>query len=121
MLTMITALHATTREVGDLAAVDDLTVRDRSTLEAVLANPDTPQSAAPARDLWMTVSIDTYASLTGRQVPAEQLEFYRLRWDLNDLCVSARWLTEPHQPTADTKLAWQGSVTICHRLAACRP
>jgi spectinomycin phosphotransferase len=47
MLTMITALHATTPDVGDLAAVDDLTVRDRSTLEAVLANPDTPHSTGP--------------------------------------------------------------------------
>ena len=85
----------------------------------VLVDWDTVQLAPPARDLWMTGSIDTYASLTGREVPDEQLEFYRLRWDLQDLCAAARWFTRPHQPTVDTELAWQGSVTICHRLADC--
>ena len=186
LLTMIIALHATTPDVGDLAAVEDLTVRDRPNLEAVLDNPDTLRSAGPyaadfaklvmdyqepiraafdrhdavaatlgaeremwvithgepkanntmitasgpvlvdwdtvqvappARDLWMMGSVDAYASLTGRDVPVEQLEFYRLRWDLKDLCGSARWFTGPHERTTDTELAWQGSITICHRLA----
>jgi len=186
LLTMIIALHAATPDVGDLAAVDDLSVRDRSSLEAVLNNPDTlrragpyaahftklimdyrepiraaldrhdavastlaaergtwvithgepkanntmitasgpvlvdwdtVQLAPPARDLWMMGSIDTYTSLTGREVPVDQLKFYRLRWDLKDLCGAARWFTGPHQQTADTELAWQGSIAICNRLA----
>jgi spectinomycin phosphotransferase len=83
----------------------------------VLVDWDTVRVAPPTRDLWMMGSIDTYASLTGRDVPVEQLEFYRLRWDLKDLCGSARWFTGPHERTTDTELAWQGSITICHRLA----
>lgn len=187
MLTMITALHATTAEVGDLATVDDLSIRDRSTLEAMLADRgtlhdsgpfaanfanlvreyrqpiraalashdavastlgaergnwvithgepkanntmitasgpvlvdwDTVQLAPPARDLWMTGSADTYASITGRNVSTEQLEFYRLRWDLKDLCGSADWFTRPHRHTTETELAWEGSIKICRRLAS---
>jgi hypothetical protein len=37
------------------------------------------------------------------------------------VAVAAHWdvvaFTEPHQRTTDTELAWQGSITICHRLA----
>jgi spectinomycin phosphotransferase/16S rRNA (guanine(1405)-N(7))-methyltransferase len=186
MLSMITALHATTPDVDDLATVDDLTIPDRSTLEAVFANAgtlsrsgpftadfatlvreheqpiraalhrhdamastlgaeratwvithgepkanntmitaagpvlvdwDTVQLAPPARDLWMSGSVDSYASITGRDVPTDQLDFYRLRWDLKDLCGSASWFTRPHQRTTDTELAWQGSIKICRRLA----
>jgi hypothetical protein len=47
---------------------------------------DTVQLAPPARDLWMTGSVDSYVLSTGRHLPAEELECYRLRWDLKDLC-----------------------------------
>jgi spectinomycin phosphotransferase len=83
----------------------------------VLVDWDTVQLAPPARDIWMTESVDTYTAATGRQVPAEQLEFYRLRWDLSDLCSFGSWFTGPHRRTADTELGWQGSIEICRRLA----
>jgi hypothetical protein len=53
-------------------------------------------------------SVDSYARSTGRDVTTEQLEFYRLRWDLKDLCGSASWFVEPHQRTTDTQLVLQG-------------
>lgn len=185
LLSMITALHAATPGI-DTAPIDDLSIRDRSTLEAVLANPqrfhrggpyardfadlvtryqtpirksldrydalaatvgperetwvithgepktnntmitasgpmlldwDTVQLAPPARDLWMTGSVDSYVLSTGRHVPAEELECYRLRWDLKDLCGLTGWFTGPHRRSADTELGWVGSITICRRLA----
>src|SRR5215211_1844385 len=185
IISMIIALHATTPDIGDLTPIDDLRIRDRPTLEAVLADPgsrgdgpyaaafadlvqqhrtqicesfasydavavslgeeqrtwvtthgepkanntlitasgpvlvdwDTVQLAPPARDIWMTESVDNYTAVTGRQVPAEQLEFYRLRWDLDDLCSFGSWFAGAHRRTADTELAWRGSVEICRRLA----
>jgi spectinomycin phosphotransferase len=185
-LAMVTALHGTTADVVDLAHLDDLSIRDRSALEAVLVSRDaflgsgpfaadfahlvaqyqtpirealgghdavaatigaelrswvithgepkpnntmitasgpvlvdwdTVRLAPPARDLWMTGSVHEYTALTGREVPAHQLGFYRLRRDLQDLCVSAAWFAAPHRRTSDTELAWQGSLAICHRLA----
>jgi hypothetical protein len=82
----------------------------------VLVDWDTVRLAPPARDLWMTGSVSEYTALTGRHVPAYQLEFYRLRWDLQDLCGAAAWFTASHRRTADTDLVWQGSIAICHRL-----
>ena len=46
------------------------------------------------------------------------MEFYRLRWDLADLCDFARWFAGPHEQTADTDMAWQSGVAICQRLGA---
>jgi len=185
IISMIIALHATTPDIGDLTPIDDLRIRDRPTLEAVLADPgsrgdgpyaaafadlvqqhrtqicesfasydavavslgeeqrtwvtthgepkanntlitasgpvlvdwDTVQLAPPARDIWMAESVDNYTAVTGRQVPAEQLEFYRLRWDLDDLCSFGSWFAGPHRRTADTELGWRGPVEICRRLA----
>ena len=185
IISMIIALHATTPDIGVLTPIDDLRIRDRPTLEAVLADTgihgdgpyaaafadlvrrhrtkicesftwydamaaslgeeqqrwvithgepkadntlitasgpvlldwDTVQLAPPARDLWMTESVDHYCAVTGRQVPAEQLEFYRLRWDLDDLCSFGGWFAGPHRRTADTELGWRCSVEICRRLA----
>jgi spectinomycin phosphotransferase len=185
MLGMVIALHAATEEVRDLATVDDLTIRDRSSLEAALdpsktvpdagpfaaefaalvqehrlpilaaldrhdvdadtlqtpraawvvthgepkpnntmitvAGPalvdwDTVQLAPPARDLWMLDSVADYIARTERTVPADDLAFYRRRWDLKDLCGSAAWFTQPHQRTTDTEMAWQGSINICCQL-----
>jgi hypothetical protein len=83
----------------------------------VLVDWDTVQLAPPARDLWMIGSVARYVATTGRPVPADHLDFYRLRWDLKDLCGSAAWFIAPHRRTTDTELAWEGSIKICRRLA----
>ena len=185
LISMIIALHAAGPDIADLTPIDDLRIRDRPTLEAVLADAgtrgdgpyaaafadlvrkhrtqiceaftfydamaaslgeeqqtwvithgepkanntlitasgpvlvdwDTVQLAPPARDVWMTGSVDHYTAVTGRQVPAEQLEFYRLRWELDDLCSFGSWFAGSHRKTADTELGWRGVVEICQRLA----
>jgi spectinomycin phosphotransferase len=83
----------------------------------VLVDWDTVALAAPARDVWMTGLVGAYTELTGRTVHNEELEYYRLRWDLKDLCAYADWFAGPHRRTADTDLAWKGSIQICRRLA----
>jgi hypothetical protein len=186
VLSMITALHAVTADVANLATVDNLVIPDRPMLIAflgdssiqhlvgpyaavfaglvekyhepiraafdrydamaatiggqgdawvithgepkpnntmitasgpVLVDWDTVQLAPPARDVWMTGSAERYTRATGRHVPPEQLDFYRLRWDLKDLCGTAKTFARPHRRTADTELSWHGAITICQRLA----
>ena len=62
-----------------------------------------------------------YTALTGRVLPSEQLDFYRLRRDLADPCSSGSWFCKPHEATADTELSWHGAVAICKRLSAGTP
>ena len=73
-------------------------------------------SLVQARDLWLAGDQDRYRHLTGRAVPQSQLDFYRLRWDLADLCSYGSWFSRPHRRTADTELGWGGCVAICQRL-----
>ena len=75
------------------------------------------QLAPAARDGWLTGDREAYAALTGRDVPAAQLDVYRRRWDLGDLCVSAGWFVAPHHRNDDTEVAWQRSVEIWRSLA----
>ena len=87
----------------------------------VMIDWDTVRLAPPTRDLWMTGGHQRYAELTGRQLPSEQLDFYRLRWDLADLCSYGSWFCRPHEATPDIQLGWQGAVAICARLSAGTP
>jgi spectinomycin phosphotransferase len=87
----------------------------------VMIDWDTVRLAPPTRDLWMTGGHQRYAELTGRQLPSEQLDFYRLRWDLADLCSYGSWFCRPHEDTPDIQLGWQGAVAICARLSAGTP
>jgi spectinomycin phosphotransferase len=87
----------------------------------VMIDWDTARLAPPMRDLWMTGGHQRYTELSGRQVPAQQLDFYRLRWDLADLCSYGSWFCGPHQATPDTQLGWQGAVAVCGRLSAGTP
>jgi hypothetical protein len=87
---------------------------------AVLVDWDTVQVAPAARDVWMLPSPKDYTATTGRQVPADQLHMYRLRWDLKDLCHFTSWLTHASRITPDTDRAWKGTVEICQRLKASR-
>ena len=73
---------------------------------------DTVALAPPERDLWMvaTESGDEarrYTELTGRRVDAAVLEFYRVRWALDDLSCFLRDLRAPHRRTLGTEHAWE--------------
>jgi spectinomycin phosphotransferase len=87
----------------------------------VMIDWDTVRLAPPARDLWMTDGHERYGDLTGRQLPSDQLDFYRLRWDLADLCSYGSWFRRSHEATPDIQLGWQGAVAICARLSAGTP
>lgn len=82
----------------------------------MLIDWDTARIAPAARDLWMIGSAAEYQDLTGRQIGADQLDFYRHRWDLTDLAEFAGWFVRPHQATPDTEIGWRACVDICNRL-----
>ena len=48
-----------------------------------------------------------YAGLTGRAVDHGRLEWYRLRWALDDISAFVHQLRSPHGRTADAEHAWQ--------------
>ena len=52
-----------------------------------------------------------YTELTGRPVDPAALEFYRLRWALDDLSCFVRDLRAPHRRTPGTEHAWQALET----------
>jgi spectinomycin phosphotransferase len=81
----------------------------------VLVDWDTALLAPAARDLWQVVSADgqeqtRYASRSRREVAPAELTFYRLDWQLADICEYVRWLGGPHERTADTEIAWASLV-----------
>ncbi|MEU4428764.1 phosphotransferase [Actinoplanes sp. NPDC024001] len=84
----------------------------------LLIDWDTVRVAPPERDLWMLTSgfadmlnekprgdddavLGRYRELTGRQVSAEGLAFYRRWWVLADVAVFADELRQPHRENAD--------------------
>ena len=85
-------------------------------LAAVLVGLVGTAMLAPAgRDLWQVVGDDgrelaRYGHRTGREVPAAELSFYRLDWQLANIAEYARWLGGPHQRNGDTELAWTSLV-----------
>ena len=82
----------------------------------VLIDWDTVRVGPPARDVWM-LSPKEYQARTGRRVPQDQLDHYRLTWDLDDLCSYASWFVGDHERNADTELGWQGCQAIIDGLA----
>ncbi|MEV6103505.1 phosphotransferase [Streptomyces sp. NPDC051940] len=71
---------------------------------------DTLALAPPERDLWLAAgscapAIDAYRETSGREVSAEALAFYGLRWLLDDVCVYVAQFRAPHTATADTEAA----------------
>jgi spectinomycin phosphotransferase len=73
---------------------------------------DTVGLAPPERDLWSVATgsgdeVRRYTELTGRPVDTSALEFYRLRWALDDLSCFVRDLRAPHRRTPGTEEAWQ--------------
>jgi spectinomycin phosphotransferase len=80
--------------------------------DRVLVDWDTAGLGPPERDLWLVTGPGgreqaRYARVTGRPVDPELLEFYRLRWALDDLSAFAARLRAPHGRTADAERAWR--------------
>jgi spectinomycin phosphotransferase len=78
----------------------------------LLIDWDTVGLAPPERDLWMVATESggeqcRYTELTGRPVDPAVLEFYRLRWALDDLSCFVRDLRAPHRRTPGTEHAWE--------------
>lgn len=77
----------------------------------MLIDWDTVGLAPPERDLWMVASetgdeLRRYTALTGRPVDPTALEFYRLRWALDDISCFVRDLRGGHRGTPDAEHAW---------------
>ncbi len=73
---------------------------------------DTVGLAPPERDLWMVATesgdeLRRYTELTGRPVDTSAIEFYRMRWALDDLSCFVRDLRAPHRRTPGSEEAWQ--------------
>jgi spectinomycin phosphotransferase len=73
---------------------------------------DTAGLAPPERDLWLAAAgsadeLLRYADLTGRHPDRALLEFYRLRWALDDVACFVRDLRAPHGPTPGAHDDWQ--------------
>ena len=79
----------------------------------MLIDWDTAALAPPERDLWLLVTgkgaqMRRYAEATGRPVDQSALEFYRIRWALDDISSFAGQLRASHQRTAHTEHIWRG-------------
>jgi spectinomycin phosphotransferase len=74
---------------------------------------DTAGLAPPERDLWLVATesgdeLHHYAELAGRPVDTTVMEFYRLRWALDDLSCFVRDLRAPHRRTPGADDNWAG-------------
>jgi len=92
----------------------------------LLIDWDTVALAPPERDLWSVATgsgeeVRRYTELTGRPVDPAVLEFYRLRWALDDLSCFLRDLRAPHRRTPGTEHAWEAlEITIADLAALAR-
>jgi spectinomycin phosphotransferase len=82
----------------------------------MLIDWDTVGLAPPERDLWMLVTdggcvTSRYTTSTGREVDQRALEFYRIRWALDDISSFAGQLRAGHRRTAHTEHIWQAVQT----------
>ncbi|HLS39280.1 MAG TPA: phosphotransferase [Ornithinicoccus sp.] len=79
--------------------------------ELVLVDWDTARLAPAARDLWMADTghgeVAEYRARTGRPVPEEELELYRVHWELSEIALYATDLSRPHVADANTAVAWR--------------
>jgi len=78
----------------------------------MLIDWDTVGLAPPERDLWMIVTdsgdeVRRYTEATGRAVDADALEFYRIRWALDDIAAFMRAFRDEHRQTPQTEHMWQ--------------
>jgi spectinomycin phosphotransferase len=77
----------------------------------MLIDWDTVGLGPPERDLWMVAGESgeearRYADLTGRAVDPGLLEWYRLRWALDDISAFVHQLRSAHGRTAGAEHAW---------------
>lgn len=77
----------------------------------VIVDWDTVRVAPPERDLWLLEPGDgsvaaAYTARTGRAVLPEMMELYRLAWTLTDVAMFVTQLSNPHERSADTEVAW---------------
>jgi len=77
----------------------------------MLIDWDTVGLGPPERDLWMVAGASgeearRYADLTGRAVDPGLLQWYRLRWALDDISAFIHQLRSAHGRTADAEHAW---------------
>jgi spectinomycin phosphotransferase len=77
----------------------------------MLIDWDTVGLGPPERDLWMVAGESgeearRYADLTGRAVDPGLLQWYRLRWALDDISAFIHQLRSAHGRTADAEHAW---------------
>lgn len=85
----------------------------RADPDTLLIDWDTVGLAPPERDLWMIIT-DTgdeacrYSEATGRAVDPAALEFYRLRWALDDISSFVSQLRTRHRRTPHTEHIWRG-------------
>jgi spectinomycin phosphotransferase len=92
----------------------------------MLIDWDTAGLAPPERDLWLVATesgdeVRRYTELTGHPVDPAALEFYRLRWALDDLSFFLRDLRAPHHPTPGTEDAWLNLETTLTTLTTLTP
>ncbi|GAA2537445.1 hypothetical protein GCM10010435_00530 [Winogradskya consettensis] len=69
---------------------------------------ETALLAPPERDLWLVGGdLKAWTDATGIEVVPAMLELYRLRWQLNDLCVDLHRFLRPHTGSADDVETWK--------------
>jgi hypothetical protein len=76
-----------------------------------LVDWDTARIAPAARDLRHVDEGEhaaAYTERTGRVVPADDLELYRLRWDLTEVAEYIAEFAHPHDGTDDAEIAFDG-------------
>jgi spectinomycin phosphotransferase len=78
----------------------------------LLVDWDTVALAPPERDLWLVVGDNT-----GHEIDQTAANYFRLRWDLEDLGSYLSDLRSPHRHDEDTEIAFK-AVICCLRAAA---
>ncbi|MHB1434367.1 MAG: phosphotransferase family protein, partial [Streptosporangiaceae bacterium] len=94
----------------------------------LLIDWDTVGLALPERDLWWLVrgsvradgAAARYQALTGRTISEPAIAMYRLRWDLDDVCLFLAEFRGPHDRNQDTEIAFAGLVSGVRALAGAR-
>jgi spectinomycin phosphotransferase len=77
----------------------------------MLIDWDTVGLAPPERDLWMLVTDSgdearRYTQASGRPVDRDALEFYRIRWALDDIAAFMQAFRKGHRQTPQTEHMW---------------